>query len=703
MQIRFLSASALFLLLTLLSVSAHAQEGKQSLRLDNLNYENGGEFVYFPEHDYGFTDQLTVAAWVRWESDPTNTVSNPHEPTQTKWANLVTLDYHDATDAGMFWLQHNIGNTKFEWAVRTNSTRQYITSSTVPVQNRWYFVVGVYDGSPSEGSTTMRFYIDGEQEASLSSGSINGNLKTHNARMRMNIGRIPSDYRLFNGQVDEVRIWKRALSREEIRKQMHSSATVNPLNLASCYSMNVTSGSTVVDSTGNLNGTFYTALVDVHSAGSGLCAAIPFTDFTILPPWQIADADKDWSSHDFSGMPTLTVSGTGVNQSNAVVSNTCNTLTLSKGWAGIGADTIKTPVVDGLAYDTWLGIEDVTQTSQWQTSTIPVASTVTYIRTTTPATVGSAGASMRSTITSTPDSTNNSLTYTYGASTDPPVTGESLPSGITGRSAVVWGSALFGTAAATLVIDYSSVPGIVDPSLITLLRRNPVTGSWTAVPAPGLTHNTSLRTFTLTGVVDSYEYALGANLSLTPLPVELQSFQGHRSGDNVELRWRTATEINSHLFEIDGREHGHDAWLTLASRQAAGQSNVPRSYRWTHVDVPNEVMEYRLRMIDRDGSQTYSKILHVAGGTTSTPLAVTVYPNPADNELTVAMIAAGDSRIAIRLYDMLGREQLQHPDAQYGRGSSLLSLPLSGIRAGMYVLEVSTEDSRFVKVLHVRH
>lgn len=692
--------SVLALLLLLFPLHLSGQEGGQALRLDNLTFTEGGDFVYFPEYDYGFSDELTVAAWIRWDSNPGSTISNPHEPTQNKWANLVTLDYHDATDQGQFWLQHNSGNTKFEWAVRSGSARRSVFSNTAPVAHTWYYVVGVYDGNPTEGNTALRLYINGEEEGTANTAQISGGIRTHDSRMRLNFGRLPSDYRLFNGQMDEVRIWKRALTREEIRKQMHSAGTVNPQGLTGYWPMNATTGSTVHDSTGTAHGTFYTVLVDVHSTFTTLCASIPFTHFTSSSPWELADADKDWSAYDLTGLPTRTVSGAGINQENSIVSNTCNTIQLQYGWSGIGADTIVTPVLDGQPNDTWVGVEDEEQTSQWTASRVPVTGETAFVRSTATTTMGGTGAQMGATITSTPDSSNNVLLYTYGGANDPAVIDETYPPGVDARTAVVWGHAVFGSVTSTLTIDYSGVRGIPNPASVVLLRRGPSDDTWTAVPATGLSHNTLTRSFTLSGVTDGYEYSIGVNLTLNPLPVELVGLQAHRKAGGILLQWQTATEINTLSFDVQAKAAGSDAWQTLAAVPAAGNSNVPRHYRWTHLGAPPTAMQYRLRMCDRDGSVALSPLLIVAADGSAAP-EIGLYPNPASGETSVALTLTEADIVRIDLYDMLGRLRRSLPAQHAPRGSSLWTLPLTGLQPGLYLLELRSSGQRQVRRLRV--
>ncbi|MFZ1730340.1 MAG: LamG-like jellyroll fold domain-containing protein [Bacteroidota bacterium] len=678
------------------SCTAFSQEGGQAIRLNNLDYWAGGDFVYFPSHDYGFSDALTVAAWVKWESVPSTTIGNPHEPGLANWANLVTMDYINANDQGQFWLQHNSSNTRFEWAVKVNSgTRIYLTSTTAPVQGVWYYLVGVYDGS---GSTTMRFYINGVEEAHALSAAISGNIKTWNNLMRMNLGRIPSDYRLFNGQLDEVRIWKRALTAEEIRMQMHSKSTVNPASLASYYPMNSTSGTTVIDSTGTLNGTFYSALVDVHTVGY-TCGNPGFANYTTSSPWKMADGDKTWVVNEFSGMSTRTVAGAGIDQTNSVVSNTCNALTMTYGWGAGSPDNRTTPVVDFVANDSWYGIENAAQTSQWQTSTVLVASAVKYVATTALTTLGPAGTEMRVTITSTPDETNNIIAYRSGSATDPPVSsGETFPSGINRRAAIVWGSKVFGAVTATEDFEYSGLSGISEPAQAILLRRSRGTTIWTDAAA---TNNTSTRRLTLTGVTGSYEYSIGVNSGVNPLPVELVSFAAHRGTNAITLRWQTATELNSYAFEIEFREESASDWRVVASVPAAGMSSSPRSYEWTHTDAPVSAMQYRLHMVDRDGSSEYSAVLSVRAENLPLSLSFEVYPNPASGQATLTLNLTEAMDVSVRLTDILGRVRDVPVECQLDVGASAWPLDLSQHSPGLYMIEIRTHEGRYVRPLRI--
>ena len=60
-------------------------------------------------------------------------------------------------------------------------------------------------------------------------------------------------------------------------------------------------------------------------------------------------------------------------------------------------------------------------------------------------------------------------------------------------------------------------------------------------------------------------------------PVELTSFVGSANGNDVELQWQTATEINNRLFEIerstDSEKNGGAIWIKAGSVEGKGELN----------------------------------------------------------------------------------------------------------------------------------
>ena len=93
------------------------------------------------------------------------------------------------------------------------------------------------------------------------------------------------------------------------------------------------------------------------------------------------------------------------------------------------------------------------------------------------------------------------------------------------------------------------------------------------------------------------------------LPVELVYFEGENIDRINELRWKTASEANSDVFEIEWSTDAIDWWL-IGDVKAAGNSTSDNYYSFTHEDYRRNTFNYyRLKQIDYDGqSKTYSII-----------------------------------------------------------------------------------------------
>jgi hypothetical protein len=138
------------------------------------------------------------------------------------WANIVSNNSNVTVDYGQFWLQHSTGNAKFEFAVQTVSGRNWVQSTVAPVQGQWQHVAGVYDGS------TIKIYVNGVANASV---NVSGNIIAPKPEFKLNIARWmynSETFRSFNGNIDEVRIYDKALTSSEVASTMAATHACTP-------------------------------------------------------------------------------------------------------------------------------------------------------------------------------------------------------------------------------------------------------------------------------------------------------------------------------------------------------------------------------------------------------------------------------------------------------------------------------------------
>ncbi|KAA6439810.1 T9SS type A sorting domain-containing protein [Dyadobacter flavalbus] len=117
-----------------------------------------------------------------------------------------------------------------------------------------------------------------------------------------------------------------------------------------------------------------------------------------------------------------------------------------------------------------------------------------------------------------------------------------------------------------------------------------------------------------------------------PLPVTLASFSARKQENKTLLEWTTASETRSDHFEMQHSTNGK-SWNTLGVIGAGGESKDSVHYQFVHEKpVLGAENLYRLKMVDTDGSFTFSKIRNL---TFETDASLVMFPNPVSETLTI--------------------------------------------------------------------
>ena len=147
-----------------------------------------------------------------------------------------------------------------------------------------------------------------------------------------------------------------------------------------------------------------------------------------------------------------------------------------------------------------------------------------------------------------------------------------------------------------------------------------------------------------------YDYlSLEANVpAIVILPVTLLSFEARATLEkNVQLTWKTATEINNSHFKIEHSLDGR-SYTSVGDVQAAVNSATGSSYTFIHKALADGINYYRLKQVDTDGKHVYSPIRQV---NFNAKKIIAVYPNPASNRL---FISSANNLKEVLLYNSTG-------------------------------------------------
>ncbi|GIV55114.1 MAG: hypothetical protein KatS3mg039_1632 [Candidatus Kapaibacterium sp.] len=156
-----------------------------------------------------------------------------------------------------------------------------------------------------------------------------------------------------------------------------------------------------------------------------------------------------------------------------------------------------------------------------------------------------------------------------------------------------------------------------------------------------------------------------------------------RYGDGTQARlwWETVSERGVSHFVVERRAAGQEEYRALTPTVvAAGESTEPRGYSFEDRVGRTSSYEYRVGMVSRDGSVTWSRSVVLSGE--GEGFGVSVHPQPVSTELVVEVSGGGDYRV--ELVDMVGRRV----EVPISGSEGVYRADVSGLPSGVYTVVV---------------
>lgn len=190
------------------------------------------------------------------------------------------------------------------------------------------------------------------------------------------------------------------------------------------------------------------------------------------------------------------------------------------------------------------------------------------------------------------------------------------------------------------------------------------------------------------------------------LPVNLLSFEANQTGRRVDLNWITATEFNSSHFEVE--KANVDNNFTGVFNKIATVNSVGNSANETKYGpvTDNQVQfgktyAYRLKMVDKDGSFSYSDVRKVTVKGLEGNLQLSeVTPNPASNNAKVLVTVSEPMNVNIEIIDLNGRRVLEVMNGSLN-STREINFNLSSVPSGTYTLVLRSGDIILTKTFTV--
>ncbi|HRQ53371.1 MAG TPA: T9SS type A sorting domain-containing protein, partial [Ignavibacteriaceae bacterium] len=173
------------------------------------------------------------------------------------------------------------------------------------------------------------------------------------------------------------------------------------------------------------------------------------------------------------------------------------------------------------------------------------------------------------------------------------------------------------------------------------------------------------------------------------VPVELTSFTGAFVGNDVQLKWATATELNNRGFEIQ-RSINNSEFATIAFVEGHGTTTEQKQYTFVDRNVTTRVnCAYRLKQIDFNGTYEYSKVVNLGY---TLPLEFTLeqnYPNPFNPTTNIIYAVPVKSNVTLDVYNLIGQKVVTLFEGEVEAGKHTAQFNASTMSSGIYFFRLN--------------
>lgn len=186
------------------------------------------------------------------------------------------------------------------------------------------------------------------------------------------------------------------------------------------------------------------------------------------------------------------------------------------------------------------------------------------------------------------------------------------------------------------------------------------------------------------------------------IPVELTSFIASVNGNNIQLNWVTASELNNDGFEIQrallNGEFGKSPFIPIAFIKGKGTTTSLSNYTYLDNQLAPGTYFYRLKQKDFDGSFTYSNEVAVEVLIPSEFSLKQNYPNPFNPSTVIDYSIPEKADVRIIIYSVLGEEIASLVNMTKEAGYHKYHFDGTELPSGTYIYQLQARGSSGLSV-----
>jgi hypothetical protein len=158
---------------------------------------------------------------------------------------------------------------------------------------------------------------------------------------------------------------------------------------------------------------------------------------------------------------------------------------------------------------------------------------------------------------------------------------------------------------------------------------------------------------------------------LSPLPIELTTFDVKQIDNKIEITWTTATEINNDFFTIERSADGIN-FYEIKKIKGAGNSSTSKHYSIYDIEPPTGINYYRLKQTDYDGKYKYYELKAIEFISITTLITY----NWTDDFLKITITSDKRKDVFISVINVIG-QTIYYQNIRINKGVNQIDIDLS--------------------------
>jgi len=224
-------------------------------------------------------------------------------------------------------------------------------------------------------------------------------------------------------------------------------------------------------------------------------------------------------------------------------------------------------------------------------------------------------------------------------------------------------------------------------------------GTWIQVNQPG-TYIVTQRLMAGCSPYATDTVTIGRDTACSVLPARFRSFSGiyNASEKKAELQWTVQNNSFIRSFVIEASVDG-SGFIDAGMVSANGDLKDDASYNFNISVETSSVMEFRIRMLNHDGTYSYSRILRI-NAKSPVKTGIAIAPNPVRGKFQMTINSSADVLSKIVFLDMQGR-QVSVMNEMLKKGTNVYAVEINknwqpGIYNALLKINQETFTTRFV-------